>query len=561
MRSVGWMILLLAQLLLPGLLRAAADAPGGSAPSGEIEPLADVRVGGAPAVLEIANRPITTFRAAIFGAEPAARAQAVAERVSALVESGGPLVVSTRPIADGAAVLIDDRIAFRVLKEDLDPDATDTPLTAANLAAQHLEVALAEMGEARDARALVPAAASALAATAVAIGLLWLLARLQRWLALRTQQLLLRKTEGLAPGFAISRTGVLALVTVPIRLLIWLVALLIVYEYVGLVLGLFPYTRPWGETLQGNLISALGRFGSSALHALPGLLFVVLIFLVARLIVRVVRAFFAAVQARRVELNWVDENTARPTERLATVAIWLFALVAAYPYIPGSDSEAFKGIGVFVGLMLSIGSSGVVNQAVSGLMLMYTRTLKPGEFVRIGEVEGTVSSIGFLTTRLETLRREEVNIPNSLITSSQTHNYSRLSGSGHLRIGTQVTIGYDTPWRQVRAMLLEAARRTHGVVSDPAPRVDQAGLREFYVEYVLLIAIAEPPRRALILSELHGHIQDVFNEHGVQIMSPNYEADPAEPKLVRRDDWYRAPAESETSDANSPAVRDHSQAT
>jgi small-conductance mechanosensitive channel len=278
------------------------------------------------------------------------------------------------------------------------------------------------------------------------------------------------------------------------------------------------------------------------------LLFVVLIFVITRLIVRVVRAFFTAVQTRRVQLNWVDESTARPTGQLATVVIWLFALVAAYPYIPGSDSEAFKGIGVFVGLMLSLGASGIVNQAVSGLMLMYTRSLKPGEFVRIGDVEGTVSAIGFVTTRIETLRRESVSIPNSVIATTTTHNYSRLATHGNLHVATQVTIGYDVPWRQVRAMLLEAARRTQGVVAEPPSRVNQSGLRDFYVEYTLLVPIAEPPRRALILSELHGHIQDVFNENGVQIMSPNYEADPAEPKLVRPDDWYRAPAVREAPD-------------
>ena len=139
-----------------------------------------------------------------------------------------------------------------------------------------------------------------------------------------------------------------------------------------------------------------------------------LIFIVTRFVVRVIRAFFDGVQAGRVHVSWIDETTARPTGRLLTAIIWLFALVAAYPYIPGSDSEAFKGIGVFVGLMLSIGASGVVNQAVSGLMLMYTKALRPGEFVQVGETEGTVTAVGFLTTRIETLRNVEVTLPNAL---------------------------------------------------------------------------------------------------------------------------------------------------
>jgi len=165
--------------------------------------------------------------------------------------------------------------------------------------------------------------------------------------------------------------------------------------------------------------------------------------------------------------------------------------------------------------------------------------------VRIGEIEGTVSTVGFLTTRLETLRHEEISIPNSVIATSITRNFSRLAASGNLRVATQVTIGYDTPWRQVHAMLLEAARLTSGIAETPPSRVLQTNLQDFYVEYTLLVSIEEPRYRAVILSELHGHIQDVFNEHGVQIMSPNYEADPDDVKVVRREDWYKAPATRE----------------
>jgi len=192
--------------------------------------------------------------------------------------------------------------------------------------------------------------------------------------------------------------------------------------------------------------------------------------------------------------------------------------------------------------MLSIGSSGIVNQAVSGLMLMYTRLLRPGEFVRIGDTEGTVTAVGFLTTRLETLRHEEVSIPNSVIASTTTRNYSRLAAEGTLLVGTEVTIGYDTPWRMVHALLLESAARTQGVEQSPPPRVQQSGLMDSYVQYTLLVGVADPRQRLLVLSELHGRIQDAFNEHGVQIMTPNYEGDPESPKIVPRDDWFKVPA-------------------
>ncbi len=277
--------------------------------------------------------------------------------------------------------------------------------------------------------------------------------------------------------------------------------MLLAYEWTAFVLERFPYTRPWGEALFDNLVARAGRIRRRDLKAVPGLMFVALIILLTRIIVRAVRAFFDGVHRGSIKVGLLDETTARPTGQLVITGIWILALVAAYPYIPGSESEAFKGIGVFVGLMLSLGASGIVNQAVSGLMLMYTRALRPGEFVQIGEYEGTVKSVGFVTTRIETLRHEEVNIPNAVIATSVTRNYSRLAADGGLWIATKVTIGYDTPWRQVHAMLELAAARTEGIEKDPAPRVRQTALQDFYVEYTLLVCIADPQQRVVTLGQ------------------------------------------------------------
>ena len=499
----------------------------------------------APAELTIANRTIFTLRGDVSGASPADRVKAIRIGVAALVEHGGPLVVTTRELPEGIAVLVDGNFAFRVLNSDVNPESGETTREVADLAVRNFSRALGELREGGDSRAMLIAAGYSLLATLVLAGLLWLLTLAYSRLARRVRGAVQRRAARLGPGWAshvVGTAGLENLATVPLRLAAWAIALLLVYEWVGLVLGLFPYTRPWGEGLLGNLLDALGRFGTEILAAIPGLLFVVLIFLVTRFVVRVMRVFFDGVQAGRVNVAWVDETTARPTGRLLTAIIWLFALVAAYPYLPGSGSEAFKGIGVFVGLMLSIGASGIVNQAVSGLMLMYTKALRPGEFVQIGDTEGTVTSVGFLTTRIETLRHEEVNIPNAFIAGNVTRNYSRLAGDGGIRVATKVTIGYDAPWRQVQAMLQIAAERTGGAAKDPPPRVLQTALQDFYVEYTLLVSLANPAQKFAMLNELHANIQDVFNEHGVQIMSPNYEADPEQPKIVPRDRWFTPPA-------------------
>jgi small-conductance mechanosensitive channel len=499
-----------------------------------------------PTELVIANRPITTLRAQAFGATPAERVEAIETGIDALRARGGPLVVTTRPIAEGVAILVDGKFLFRVLNEDVNRESGETTAVAAEAAARNLTLAMDEIREGRDSKAMLTAVGYTLLATLVLAGLLWLITRVYAVISRRVRAVVQQRSEKLVPNWSrqvVGHSGVTDLAMVPVKLTAWAVVLLLAYEWAALVLGFFPYTRPWGEKLFDNLLGALGGFAAGILHAVPGLLFVALIFFVTRFVVRLVRAFFDGVQAGHVKVGWVDETTARPTGRLLTAIIWLFALVAAYPYIPGSDSEAFKGIGVFVGLMLSIGASGVVNQAVSGLMLMYTKALRPGEFVQVGDTEGTVTSVGFLTTRIETLRNVEVTLPNAYLVSNETRNLSRLATRGGMRLTTSVTIGYDTPWRQVHAMLQLAAERTTGVFRETPVKVLQTALQDFYVEYTLVVPVADPRHKIAVLTELHANIQDVFNEHGVQIMSPNYEADPADKKFVPRERWYAAPAQ------------------
>ena len=208
------------------------------------------------------------------------------------------------------------------------------------------------------------------------------------------------------------------------------------------------------------------------------------------------RGFFAKVGCRPGEAAAGSTPTsALTTSRAVRGGIWLFALAMAYPYLPGSDTEAFRGLSVLVGLMISLGASNLVGQLASGLILTYTRTFHVGEYVRVGEDEGTVVSLGTFTTRIRTGMGEELTISNSQVLGAVTRNYSRaVKGHGFI-VDTTVTIGYDAPWRQVNAMLVEAAQRTPGVLADPPPRVFQTALSDFYPEY-RLVCQAVPERAA-----------------------------------------------------------------
>jgi len=538
-------IAILAAALSAAQAAPAPPADGGANPSSPAAAAGAVTVTSEPAELRFLNRPIVVLRASMYGATPRDRVDAGAERIGIVVSRGGPLRVSTRSTPEGTLLLIDDRPVFRILGEDVVGDAGETVEEVAARAARNLQTALDETMEARNSRLMLIAIGMALLATVVLAGLLWLLRRAYRWTAAHIAASAERRSARLAQSLGqqvAGQLGLARLALAPVRFLAVLVGLLLVYQWLGLVLKQFPYTRPWGERLLGNLVKALGEFFIDALRAVPGLMFVFLIFLIARFVARLLRAFFTNVEQGRLQVAWVDETTARPTGRLFAAVVWLLALVAAYPYIPGSGSEAFKGIGVFVGLMLSIGSAGVVNQAVSGLMLMYTRSFRPGEFVKVGDTEGTVRAVGFLTTQIETARREQVTIPNAVIVGNVMRNFSRFRESGGARVATTLTIGYDTSWRQVQAMLQLAAGRTAGVLADPPPRILQTALLDHAVEYTLLVSITDPASKGFVLDELLGHVQDVFNEYGVQIMSPRYEADPERPKIVAPKDWYAAPA-------------------
>jgi small-conductance mechanosensitive channel len=327
-----------------------------------------------------------------------------------------------------------------------------------------------------------------------------------------------------------------------VRIAFVIVSLTLTYIWLTFTLRRFPYTRPWGESLRAFLIERLASMGLLIASAIPNLFTVLLIALLTRFAVKLAHAFFNSVRDGRVDLPYVHPETALPTRRIVTTLFWLLGLVVAYPYLPGSGSDAFKGLSVFVGLVLSLGSSGVVNQLMSGLTLTYSRAMRPGDFVRIGEVEGTITQLGGLSTKIKTPRGEEVTIPNAVVMGQVTTNFSRFAQTDGVYTATSLTIGYDTPWRQIHALLLLAAERTPGIRSQPKPAVRQTALQDFYVQYTLLVSLEQPHLRATTLDALHANIQDAFNEYGVQIMSPNYEADPEGRKFVPVDQWYAAPA-------------------
>lgn len=326
-------------------------------------------------------------------------------------------------------------------------------------------------------------------------------------------------------------------------LLMIILGILGLYIWLSWSFSLFPWTRVWGSSLGDWTMRVLRDIALSIVSAMPGILIVLIIFLITAFILKLLKVLLNQVEAGRLHLPGIHPVTVGATRKLISVVVWLFALSAAYPFLPGANSLAFKGISVFFGLMLTLGSAGVMNHAMSGLVLIYSRALRKGDIIRVADSEGLVTEIGMLATKIITRENYVVTVPNAVVVSGKITNLSAQNPDGGVNLTTGVTIGYDTPWRQVHAMLEIAARRAKCIDQSQQPLVRQLSLMDWYIAYELQVKLRAGQSLAEARNELHSNIQDVFNEFNVQIMSPNFVMQPEGAVVVTEDNWYAAPAE------------------
>ncbi|POZ63209.1 mechanosensitive ion channel family protein [Chromobacterium alticapitis] len=509
------------------------------------EPRANPSPADSARTLELDNRPVFVFLARQAGLTPEQRLQRTLERIRELEAPDLAQPVKAAPLADprlrGMALSINGKPLFTLLDGDLDPgDQLTLEQAAARAQARLNDLRLLAL-EQRSPEQMAKAVLLALLAAALFIASLTLIARFRAASRRRLERQPLGRLPWLAGRFDVVRF-LRAAECQLVDITALLSALVAGYVWLSYTLGRFPATRPLGRKLGQSLWQLLSTLADDILSALPGLASVAVIFLLTRLASRALMLLFRAVERGQLELPGLHAETVGATRRLAAFILWLFALIVAYPYLPGAGSDAFKGVSVFFGLMVTLGSAGLMNHAMSGLVLIYARALRPGDYVKIGEVEGTVSELSALSTKLITGQGYEITIPNAVAVGGQVNNYSRHREAAGPMIATRVTIGYDTPWRQVEALLELAARRTPGIDPSTPPQVRKLALQDFYIEYELqakALPDALPPR---LRDQLHAQIVDAFNEFGVQIMSPHFVEQPSAPVLVPAERWREPPA-------------------
>lgn len=489
----------------------------------------------------------TLFRVRGISSYPAAvRADNIRDRIIAIARNPAVAPDSGRleKREDEVALLYGDEEVFALLDVDAELEKVRLDIVAGR-ARERVSAAIREYRDDRSPETLRRNTAILLGIT-LAVGLLlWAIVWLFRWLIRVVERRVKRQIEQLeqASHRILDARQIWGWVGGALRALRALSIFALFMLWLETALGLYPWSRPLATQLFRLVLDPLQEMGSGLLASLPDLIFLAVLFVLVRFCLRIVRTFFARVDRGWIRLATFERELAMPTYRIVRLLIIVFALVIAYPYIPGSDSEAFKGMSIFFGVVLSIGSSSFIANIIAGYSLTYRRAFRAGDRIRVGESEGMVIEMSTLNTRMRSLKNEEINIPNSIVLGSVIVNYTTFERDPGLILHTDVGIGYDVAWRQVEAMLLAAASRTEGLRKEPEPFVLQKSLGDFTAVYQLNAYCLDASRMNGIYSALHGHIQDVFNEYGVQIMSPNYVADPADAKVVPPQQWYPAPAE------------------
>jgi small-conductance mechanosensitive channel len=473
------------------------------------------------------------------------RAQAISKRIEAIAADRSVAAESLRvdEMEDRTMIMAGDSLVAGFIDADARMEGLSRQILAER-ALIKIRAAIASYRNARSPRVLLFNTAYALGATALLGIVLFVIRGAFRKLDGLAERRFKSRIEALeAQSYQLVQARQLRKALHGILKGLYLSALLVLgYIYLHLVLGLYPWTRPLAVRLLAIFLDPLQAMGLGLLDSLPGLVFVAVVVVVARYVLRLTRLYFESVDRGTVTIARFDREWAMPTYKIARLLIIAFAVVVAYPYIPGSSSEAFKGISIFLGVVVSLGSSSVISNVMAGYTMIYRRAFKVGDRISIDNVTGDVSETRLMVTHLRTIKNEEIVVPNSAIINSHVINYSTLARTRGLILHTTVGIGYETPWRQVEAMLCLAAERTPGLLKEPAPFVLQKSLGDFAVTYELNAYCDDPQAMARLYTALHQNVLDVFNEHGVQIMTPAYEGDPEKPKVVPKDQWYEAPA-------------------
>ncbi len=514
--------LMMTALFLSAALGASPEPAAAKSPPVPSAP-PDAAVSTAAVTLD--GKTVIVLQERLLSLSAEERAQRVSERIKKL--SKDPLAdISKIAPVDGDSttdITLDDFVIMSVTDKDAKAAGTSRQELAQKNATL-LKEAVASFRKDYNLRTLALGLLFALLATIIFVVVLRLISsgytaflpRFEAWAqanlkGIKVQQLELMDAERLADILETVLRGARILLT-----------LILLYFYIPILFSFFPWTSGFSSVLFGYIMHPVVSLLRAAVRYIPDLIFVAVTVTVVHYFLNMLRSVTREIQRGRIVFKGFYADWAKPTFQIVRFITWAFTLVVVFPYLPGSDSPAFKGVSVFLGILFSLGSSSAIGNAVAGIMLTYMRPFKVGDRVKIAETVGDVTEKSLLVTRIKTIKNVNITVPNALVLGSHIINYSSLSEKEGIILNTTVTIGYDAPWPKVHELLLSAADATAGVLKEPKPFILQTALNDYNVSYELNAYTDMPEVMAVTYSRLHANIQDKFNVAGVEIMSPAF---------------------------------------
>jgi len=314
----------------------------------------------------------------------------------------------------------------------------------------------------------------------------------------------------------------LRIVLTALKVFKYFVIILLLYLCLPLLFSIFPVTHGIANTLLGYVINPARKIFLAVFNYIPNLIAILVIVFVFRYVIKILKFFSQGIQSGSIPIKGFYPDWAIPTFNIIRVLLIVFMVVIIFPLLPGSETPVFKGVSIFVGVIISLGSTNLIGNLVAGLVLTYMRPFQIGDRIKIAEIEGNVVEKTPFVVRIRTSKNEEITIPNSNILSANTVNYTASAANTKVAVYLSVTVGYDVPWRQVHQLLLDAAAKTTLILQEPKPFVLQTAFNDFYIDYQINAFISDVNKMPSIYSDLRQNIQDIFSEAEIDMLSKHY---------------------------------------
>ncbi|HEY9815974.1 MAG TPA: mechanosensitive ion channel domain-containing protein [Candidatus Obscuribacterales bacterium] len=280
---------------------------------------------------------------------------------------------------------------------------------------------------------------------------------------------------------------------------------------------LFPWSRQWGYVVSQSLLSVftspaidLGRNDYSISDMLLLLTSVVVLFILSKIVTDLFRAKVLAVTG----VNRGAQATIAIIVRYSLVFFGSLALMQIW----GIDISSLAILAGSLGIGIGFGLQDIAKNFGSGLVLVFERPIQVGDFVEVGEFQGTVEHIGARSTLIRTLDQVSIIVPNSRFLENEVINWSL--GNPVSRIRVPVGIAYGSDIEIVRDVFLQAARSHPVVLSTPPPQVFFKGFGDSSLDFEVMVWTAEPSQQIRLKSDLYFAIEALLREHQVEIPFP-----------------------------------------